>query len=133
MRFGFLNYKQFLKFVFCGFLAVICNFSIRILLSLKFNYFFSIFLSHLVGMFIAYNLFNNFVFKYKKNNNFRGFRFVIVNLLSLITVLAVSFVFFDFILPILSIKLFAHEIAHFLGIVFTAFLSYFLHKKWTFR
>ncbi len=83
-------------------------------------------------MLIAYNLFNRFVFKQDKKNNFRIIRFVVVNLFSLITVLLVSFLFFDFILPFLSITLFSHEIAHFFGIASTAFLSYFLHKKWTF-
>jgi len=131
MNINFFTSRMLQKFIFFGGIAAAINFLSRIVLSLKLNFTLSIFIAHFIGMFCAYFLFKNFVFR-SKNSKFQSLRFVTVNIFSLLIVLFVSLVFANKILPAVGISIFKHEIAHFIALSCTVFSSFILHKFWTF-
>lgn len=125
------NFIIFFNFITLGALAGFLNFFSRIILSLVFNFHISVLVAQIFGMFVAFFLFRNYVFKAEKRSS-QWVRFLMVNIISLIIVLIVSHIFAYFLLPSIGIHRFKYEIAHLIGIGSTVITSFLLHKFWTY-
>lgn len=126
--------KEFLGFLVVGGLAAAVNFSSRVLYSLWVNFTAAIVFAYISGMIVAFVLAKSFVFKTSENKIHHSIMyFVLVNLLSLSATWATSVSLAYYLLPILGIVDYVKEISHGVGLAIPAFLSYFGHKKFTFR
>ena len=127
--------KQFAVFLLSGGLAAAANFVCRILLSYSgVSFHLAVVLSYLVGMFIAFALFRKVVFTHSRTSLVRAATgFIMVNCVGIAVTFTVSSLCFYYIFPMLSFDFFSAEIAHFLGLSFTAFTSFWGHKIFSFR
>ena len=127
------RFSQFIKFLFCGFIAALVNWISRLLFNdfMFINLSLSIIFAHVLGMLIAFLLFRIVVFKSNKNILQSISSFTIVNILSLILIYLMTISIINILsfsdLDILYIKGISHAIA----ISITSITSYVLHKKFT--
>lgn len=126
------NLENFLKFVFVGGFAAFVNFGSRFLFSSFMQFGAAVTISYLLGMVVAFKLFQKHVFASSKVS-LKGslIRFSIVNLFGLAQTVIVSLLVVQ-ILPFSAIGL-NEAIAHFIGMSLSVISSYFGHRFYTFR
>lgn len=125
--------SQFLKFIFCGFAAALCNISAKIIIEEKSNYFFAILFSYLVGMIVAYILNSMYVFSSNKEKRLREIiLFTSYNLFMVPVVLLNTFLV-DSIIAGISGTNGSYTISHIIGVASPIILSFFYHKYVTFE
>lgn len=127
-KFNKLNlfFKETSKFSLVGLLNTLINIAIyNILLFLKFNYITANIIGYIAGMFNSYILNKKWVFKNNCHNNFIIFKFIIVNLISLLInnltlYLFVSYFFIN------------KNISQIFAIILGFIINFLASKFWTF-
>ena len=126
--------KNLIKFLIAGGAAASANIGSRALLSLYFSYKISIFISFIIGLTVAFFLMKRFVFASRDALlSVQIKRFTIVNLVTLLCTFLISVNLNNFLLLYLTNKNLTEAIAHFIGVIFPIFTSYFVHKFFTFN
>lgn len=125
---------EFVRFVATGSIAAISNLVARYLLDFFLVFEVAVVLAYLVGMVVAFILFQKVIFGDPQTPlRRRVFRFCVVNALGAFLALAVSSLMARIILPAMNWTFHPAELAHFIGVAIPAFTSYFLHKNYTFK
>ena len=125
---------EFVKFVGLGAIAALVNFSSRFAFDRFMTYETAVVFAHLLGMVVAFVLFQKFVFGDAGNGQFtQVFRFTVVNMVGLLVALAVSSLLARVILPAVGWTFLPYTIAHLVGITAPTITSYFGHKFFTYR
>ncbi|MBK0025945.1 GtrA family protein [Stenotrophomonas sp. S48] len=126
--------RRFILFIAASGLAAVANFGSRIALSQVMPYVPAIILAYLVGMATAFLLNRTYVFKdADKPLASQVMWFVAVNALALLQTLLVSLLFSHFVFPWMGLTFHPETLAHALGVIAPAVVSYFGHKHFTFR
>lgn len=123
-KINFLINKEFLFFNTVAVVALLVNIIFRIILDVIFEYILSIVFAQIIAMIVFYLLLKYFVFKKKKKSNPLNFTFI--NVISLVQVTVVSYIFVNYI----TVNMFTTS--HLLGIGSTSITSFILHKKFSF-
>lgn len=125
--------RQFIGFVLVSGFAGLANFGSRFLFSLAMPYAAAICAAFMVGLVTAFALNRRFVFLgSKQSTGSQAWRFLLVNLASLLQTLAVSLLLAHGLLPLIGWHWHPEAIAHAAGIAAPAITSYLAHKHWTF-
>ncbi|MCK6232458.1 MAG: putative rane protein [Stenotrophomonas indicatrix] len=126
--------RRFILFIIASGLAAVANFGSRIALSQLMSYVPAIVLAYLVGMATAFMLNRAYVFKdADKPLASQVMWFIAVNALALLQTLIVSLLFSHYIFPWMGLTFHPETLAHALGVIAPAVVSYFGHKHFTFR
>lgn len=130
---GVIN-RQHLQFLMTGLTAALVNLISRYILSLFFSFNAAVILAYVFGMLTAFVLMKFLVFKsYGTSAKKELARFLIVNMLSGILVVLSSNAAIVFISIFSEISDLEYFFAHLFGVGAPIFLSFFLHKNFTFR
>jgi putative flippase GtrA len=126
--------SQFSRFVLAGGLAAAANYSSRFLFSMFLPYLPSITLAFIVGLITGFLMMRTFVFLNGTAAPARqaGY-YIIVNLVGLVLTLAVSFAVARLMANIVPDRKLDEAIGHLFGVVSPVVLSFYAHKKLTFR
>ena len=112
--------------------AAVINFGSRILYSQHFDFSSAVIFAYITGMFAAFVLAKQFVFKKSQQPVHRSaLFFALVNLVAVLQTWCIS-MGLAYYLPLLGVKAYVHEIAHAIGIAAPVFTSYLGHKRWSF-
>lgn len=126
--------RRFILFIIASGLAAVANFGSRIALGHLMGYVPSIVLAYLVGMATAFVLNRAYVFKdADKPLASQVMWFIAVNALALLQTLIVSLLFSHYLFPWVGLTYHPETLAHALGVIAPAVVSYFGHKHFTFR
>jgi len=123
---------EFLRFLAVGGVAALANLVSRYLLNFVMPFEVAVVLAYMVGMVIAFFLFQRMLFGGNGANPQRVMRFIWVNIFGAALAWAVSTVMARFVLPSVGWTWQPFEVAHFCGVATPAITSYFLHKYYTF-
>lgn len=125
---------EFLKFVGLGAIAATVNFASRFAFDRFMIYEAAVVCAYLLGMVVAFILFQKFVFGDAGNGQFTQIlRFTIVNMVGLLFAVAISSVLARVILPAAGWTFMPYTLAHLGGIAAPTITSYFGHKFFTYR
>jgi putative flippase GtrA len=125
---------EFVRFVATGSIAAVANIVARYLLNFIVPFEVAVVLAYLVGMVIAFYLFQRMIFGNPDTPlKRRVVRFCQVNLLGLALAEATSIVLARWLFPTVHWTFRPFDVAHLIGVAVPAFSSYFLHKYYTFR
>lgn len=125
---------EFARFVATGALAAVANLASRYLLDFILPFEAAVAIAYVVGMVIAFFLFQRTIFGDPGTGIRRQVtRFTAVNLLGGVLTLAVSSALARQVFPAIGWGFRPHDLAHFLGVCAPAVSSYFLHKHYTYR
>ncbi len=131
---GRANLVEFARFVLTGGLAAIANLTSRYLLDFVMPFEASVAIAYLVGMVIAFFLFQRTIFGDPGTGMRRQVsRFVQVNLLGGVLTLLLSSALARYVFPAIDWTFRPYDIAHIVGVCAPAVSSYFLHKHYTYR
>lgn len=126
--------RQFLLFLLTGGTAAAINFGSRIVYSHWCGFSAAVVLAYCTGMIVAFVLAKLFVFASAKNTTAQAaLIFTLVNVLGAAQTWLVSIGLAFYVLPALNVTWHMEEIAHFFGVLFPVFTSYWGHKHWSFR
>ncbi|WP_080966929.1 GtrA family protein [Pseudomonas protegens] len=126
--------RQFLVFLLTGGTAAAVNLGSRLLYNQWLSFSTSVVLAYVTGMITAFALAKLFVFTESQQSLKHSiFFFTLVNIVAGLQTWVISMGLALYILPTLNIDLYAHEIAHTIGVVVPVFTSYVGHKYWSFR
>ncbi|MDC3363306.1 GtrA family protein [Planktomarina temperata] len=124
---------RFLKFLITGGLAAIFNLLFRWFLNGFIVFEIAVLASYICAMLLAFYLTKIFVFEATDTSLIvQLFRFILVNIVSLLIVWSVSVALYRVIFPYLDFHWYAKSISHLIGVCSPVFVSYILHKKYTF-
>lgn len=125
---------EVLRFLFVGGVAASVNFFSRFLLALVFPFEISVIISYVIGMLIAFCLFQRFVFGNSGDAHHRqAVRFILINILGILISVAVSSFTARVVVPLINWTYFPFATAHLAGIIAPAVTSYFGHKFYTYK
>lgn len=125
---------QFAKFLLTGGIAALANLISRYLLSFGLPYEAAVALAYLVGMLTAYLLARRFVFDPSGSSmRVELGRFTLVNLVALVIVWSISVGLARLVFPAIGMTWHPEELAHLVGVLAPAPVSYFGHKLYAFR
>ncbi len=125
---------EFIRFVATGSIAAIANLVSRYLLNFLMPFEWAVPLAWIVGMVVAFLLFQRVIFGNPGTPlRRRIIRFTQVNILGGALAWAISVVLANWFLPLIGWTFQPLELAHIVGVGVPAFTSYFLHKFYTFR
>jgi putative flippase GtrA len=124
--------KQVSLFVLAGGCAAAVNVASRVVYSMVVPLPSAIVLAYLTGMVVAFMLNRWFVFHDARDEiGKRAWRFVVVNLLAILQTLVVTLVM-AWLLRRTGFTFAADMVAHVIGVSVPVFVSYVMHKRWTF-
>jgi putative flippase GtrA len=135
LRWGIREFAnhQFAIFLVVGTVAAVCNWVARIGLSVWLDFTQAVVVAYGVGMIVAFFLNCWLVFPQSTRPwAHKAGYFVLWNVFTFPLVVAVSFLLRWYVLPILGLSLRVEEIAHALALAFPTFLSFLVHKYFTF-
>ena len=133
-RLRMLLSSQVALFLLVGGTAAAAQWLVRFPLNMVMPYAAAVVCAYAVGMGIAFELNRRFVFAAGADARHRQFaRFFLVNILSFVTVWAVSVGLGSYFLPHFMAPGVAEALGHGFGVLSPALASYFLHKHFTFR
>jgi putative flippase GtrA len=125
--------RRFVAFLLTGGLAAGINVGSRLLFGLVMPYEAAVILAYLVGMTAAFFLARMFVFASSgRSLHVEYGRFALVNVASLIQVLAVSIGLAKLVFPALHMTWNAELVAHVVGVLSPVMVSYQGHKRFSF-
>ena len=126
------KYREQILFIVCGGIAASINFFSRILLSFYLNLTLSVFFAYILGMLTAYFLFKKFVFlKNKKSKKSSPIFFIVVNFIAVLHIYLMT-VLINYVAQ--SYMGYSNvTIAHGISLSTSVFLSYYLHKNYTYK
>ena len=131
---GAFRSRQFLVFLLTGGIAAAVNFGSRILYNQWMSFSAAIVLAYVTGMVTAFVLARLFVFRNSQRALHQSaLYFVLVNGVAVLQTWAISLLLADWLLPLLGVGHFVHEIAHGVGVVVPVFTSYLGHKHLSFK
>lgn len=134
LRAQFANLPPFVRFLVLGGVAAGVNLVARWLLQPVIGFEASVAAAYICGMIVAYNLFRVFVFGASgRSVASEAWRFVVVNLVSMVLVWLISVSLARYIFPAIGFRFFADDIAHFIGVLSPAVTSWIGHKRYTFK
>jgi putative flippase GtrA len=126
--------NQFSKFILAGGIAAAANFLSRFLFNEYLPYVPSIVLAFLVGLITGFVMMRTFVFSGSKNAPARqASYYVLVNLVGLAVTIVTSVVMAKLIALIVPNPSFDEAAGHLVGVASPVLLSFYAHKKLTFR
>ena len=130
--FKVFKYREQILFIFCGGIAAFINFFSRILLSFYINLTLSVFFAYILGMLAAYFLFKKFVFlNKKKSKKSSPLIFIVVNCIAVLQIYLMT-VLINYVAQ--SYTGYSNvTIAHGIAILTSVFLSFYLHKNYTYK
>jgi putative flippase GtrA len=124
---------QFLRFLLTGGFAALVNLSSRTLLNRVTPFAAAVPIAYLFGMVTAYSLARLYVFDKTGRSRLDEFRrFFMVNMVALLVVWTISVGLAKGLFPLIGLTWHADDIAHFIGVLSPAALSYFGHRAYTF-
>jgi putative flippase GtrA len=124
---------EFLRFLLTGGVAALVNLGCRYLLNVIMPFEAAVPIAYLFGMVTAYVLARVFVFEESGRSRIEEFkRFAIVNIFALFVVWAISVGLAKGLFPWIDFTWHAEDVAHFIGVLSPAVLSYFGHRSYTF-
>ena len=127
------NLRQFILFTLVGGFAAAVNIVARILFSLVVSFEAAIVLAFPIALTTAFVLNRRFVFPASKGAAAPQYvRFLLVNLVALVQVLAVSVALARYLLPAVGIVAHAETVGHVVGVLSTVLTSFVFHKAYTF-
>lgn len=130
---------EFVRFLATGSIAALANLAAVWAFQLVAPYPLAVLLGYLVGMLLAFILFQRLMFNTpgliltRPILARRILRFTLVNLLGMALAWGVSVSLFYLILPAIHWTFIPDRIANLIGVAIPAFSSYFGHKFWTYR
>jgi putative flippase GtrA len=125
---------QFVRFVVAGGIAAAVNFGVGFGLSFVVPWNLDVVLGHMVGMVVAFFLFEQQVFGESDDGRaVSAGLFILVNLLAVLQTLLVYILLKDYLFPAWSMTLYPALVARAVGIVVPVFTSFLLHKYFTYR
>lgn len=127
-----VNPSQFVNFVVAGGIAAVANVSSRFVFNEFVSFEISVVFAYLVGMAVAFILNKYIVFNVNGAAQAQVIRFALVNLCSLSAVWVTSVFLAEILFPYLSFNWHAEDLAHIIGVMIPAVLSYLGHKYYTF-
>ncbi len=126
--------RQFILFIITGGTSAVINILSRIILSDFFRFEIAILISYGIGMIIAFNLANKFVFLNSKKSIKKSFpAFALVNLISVIQTFFVSIFIKNWLIIFFDNLSLVELIAHSCGLGVLVFTSFYGHKYITFK
>lgn len=127
------THRQLVAFVVTGGIAALANLASRWALSHALPYVAAVTIAYLIGMTIAFLLARRFVFTARAVHWRHEYgRFALVNIVSLLVVLAVSVGLRDLILPAIGWHWHPEDVAHLIGVASPILLSFYAHKHFSF-
>ncbi len=129
---GRASFLEFVRFVALGGIAALANLVARYLLNFFMPFEVAVVLAYMVGMVIAFFLFQRMLFGGEGASPRRVSRFIQVNILGAALAWLVSTIMARTVLPAIGWTWQPFEVAHFCGVATPAITSYFLHKFYTF-
>ena len=124
---------EFVRFLIAGGLSALANIVARLLLNEIMPFEPATTLAYLFGMATAYLLMRHAVFSASgRKAHDEMMRFILVNAVGLVQVLAISDLLYRVIFPYIGFGWHAATIAHCIGVMSTA-SNYFLHKHFAFK
>jgi putative flippase GtrA len=123
---------EFIRFLLLGGIAALANLVARYFLNFLMPFEAAVILAYLVGMLVAFLLFQKTMFVAGAFKPRSVPRFIWVNMLGAGLAWGVSTVMARQILPAIGWEWRPFEVAHFAGVATPAISSYFLHKYYTF-
>ena len=124
---------RFLRFLVTGGIAALVNLGSRYVLNLAMPFEAAVPVAYLFGMVTAYILARLYVFEESGRSRLDEFkRFAIVNVFALVVVWAISVGLAEVFFPWIGFTWHAEDVAHFIGVLSPAVLSYFGHRSYTF-
>lgn len=115
-------------------LAALANFFSRILYNQWVSFPAAITLAFITGLITAFTLTKLFVFTKSTQSIHKSFFFFcLVNGVAFIQTWLITMTLSYYVLPLLKINFFNHEISHAIGIAAPVFTSYIGHKRWSFK
>lgn len=124
---------QFLRFLLTGGIAAFVNLASRYMLNLVMPFEAAVPIAYLFGMVTAYVLARLYVFDESGRTRLDEFRrFFIVNIVALLFVWAISIGLAKGLFPLVRFTWRADDIAHVIGVLSPAVVSYFGHRAYTF-
>lgn len=125
--------REFLSFLITGGVAAIVNLCSRYALGYFIRFEIAVILAYLIGMMTAYVLLRIFVFAPTgRPLAFELGRFTMVNLVSLAMVWSISVALARIVFPAVRFGWYPEEVAHVIGVLAPAIISYFGHRFYTF-
>ncbi|MDD4915233.1 MAG: GtrA family protein [Methylococcales bacterium] len=126
--------RQFVAFLLTGGTAAAVNFGSRIFYMRWLDFSSAVIAAYITGMITAFILARLLVFRKSQQALHRSAAFfVLVNLVAVVQTWGISMGMVYYVLPMLEINMFTHEIAHAAGVAAPVFTSYLGHKRWSFR
>ena len=130
----FHELPQFARFLICGGVAAVVNWSSRFAWSLLFPFAPAVIAAYATGMLVAFVLFRQFVFVGSQLDlGLQAQRFVAVNLAGMAATVALSHLFAAWILPAAGVASNVEALAHAIAIAAPAATAWFGHRLLTFR
>ncbi|WP_350334267.1 GtrA family protein [Coralliovum pocilloporae] len=125
---------EFTRFVLSGSVAAFVNLFSRWLLNHVMPFEAAVVLAYLIGMVVAFLMFQRVIFR-AGNRDTAGQvrRFLVVHAVGITQVYLISWGLADYGFPAIGWTWHAEDIAHFIGVATPAFSSYIGHKFYTFR
>jgi putative flippase GtrA len=124
---------QFYRFLLTGGIAACVNLGSRFLYEHALPYVVAVILAYLTGMVTAYILARVFVFTGSQRGHVESsFRFLVVNIAGILQTTIVSVFLGDYLLPAVGFVTYAHDVGHLAGVTAPVFVSFVLHRRWTF-
>jgi putative flippase GtrA len=126
------NLLEFARFIGVGGIAAVANLVSRYLFTFVMPFELAVVLAYMVGMVLAFFLFQRMLFGGGRIEARKVTRFVWVNIFGATLAWAVSSLMARQVLPLIGWEWRPFEIAHLCGVGAPAITSYFLHKHYTF-
>lgn len=124
---------QSVRFLLAGGFAAFVNWVVRFPLSAVMPFAPAVAVANVIGMIVGFVIYRRYVFPGSQREFTHQVRdFIIVNLLSMIVVVAISVIFADHLLPILGLTWQVEAIAHAIGIAAGAVSNFFGHRQFSF-
>jgi len=126
--------KQFFRFLATGGVAAAVNLASRYVLNFFMSFEVAVAVAFLVGVSTGYALAKIFVFQRSGQTVATEFkRFATVNLAALGLVWPISVGLAIYLFPVVRFTWHAADVAHFIGVMSPAIISYFGHRHYTFK
>jgi putative flippase GtrA len=124
---------RFASFVVTGGISAACNLGARFWMSRVMRYEFAVLFAYLIGMIMAFVLARTFVFEESDRDwQTQLARFAVVNIFGLSLVWLVSVGLVRLVFPRMKFYWHPEDVAHLVGVVSPVFISYYLHKYFSF-
>ena len=132
-RIGVLKIPETVRFLLAGGAAALLNWLVRFPLSYVMPFAGAVTIANVIGMAFGFVAYRHFVFPGSSRLLAHQLRdFVVVNIFSMVVVVAVSVVFVSYVLPLMGLRWQIEAMSHAIGIAAGAVTNYFGHRQFSF-